>query len=84
MSARGLLRDAGSDVQEVPEDSMDGKVTEGRKVGNGNYLTTSDMYIYNHPESTCAKNFEWKEGILLESRSAIERSLHTVDTGNLI
>ena len=78
------MRDAGSDAQEVLEDSMEGKAMEGRKVGNGNYLTTSDIYVYNHPESTCAKNFEWTEGILLESRSVIERSPHSVDTGDLI
>ena len=33
MSMRGLLRDARSDVQEVLEERMEGKVREGRKVG---------------------------------------------------
>ena len=35
-STKGLLRDARSDVQEVLEDGMEGKVGEGRKEGNGN------------------------------------------------
>ena len=44
MSTRGLLRDARSDVQEVLEERMEGKVREGRKVGNGNHLMASDIY----------------------------------------
>ena len=42
---KGLLKDARSDVQEVLEDGMERKVGEGRKEGNGNHLTASDIYI---------------------------------------
>ena len=55
-STKGLLRDAWSDVQEVLEDGMEGKVGEGRKEGNGNNLMASDIYICNDPESTLNEN----------------------------
>ena len=55
-TTKGLLRDARSDVQEVLEDGMEGKVGEGRKEGNGNNLMASDIYICNDPESTLNEN----------------------------
>ena len=68
---RGALRDARSDVQEVLEERMEGKVREGGKVGNGNRLMASGIYtitqsqlaqrILNGKKEYCRKAGRWSK-----------------------